>query len=176
MPEKQLCQGLQNRLVVQPPLGPDRQALPGVLVDHRQHPEGPAVFGTVHDEVIGPDMVPIRRPEPDAGAVIQPEPDPFGLFVEYLEPLPAPGSLHALVVHVPALVPEKGRYPPVAVAAVLSGQVEDRPCQGGLVVTLDQCPALGRSGLTDDLAGPPLRNRQCGCDMAYSTSAPFRAQ
>src|SRR5690606_30788954 len=48
------------------PVDPDRNAFPGELIDDVQHPELPAVVGAILDEVVGPDMVGIFRPNPDA--------------------------------------------------------------------------------------------------------------
>jgi hypothetical protein len=122
--------------MIQLALGPDRQALTRMLIDHRQHAERSTVRRPVHDEVVGPDMIPILGPEADTGTVIQPEPGPFGLFVEYFEPLPAPDPLHTLMVHMPTLVFEKGRDPPISIAAIFSGEIKDEPCQSLLVVPL----------------------------------------
>jgi len=48
----------------------DRQALAGELVDHRQELQGPAFAGALEHEVVGPNVVAIRRSEPDTGPVI----------------------------------------------------------------------------------------------------------
>ena len=44
----------------------DRQAFPGELIDDVEHAELPAIVRPVLDEVIGPDMVGMLRPKPDA--------------------------------------------------------------------------------------------------------------
>ena len=51
---------------VQLPLHLDRQAFPAGLVENVQRPERPAVVSAAMDEVVAPDMVPIRGPEPNA--------------------------------------------------------------------------------------------------------------
>jgi hypothetical protein len=38
-------------------------------------------MGSIFNEVVGPDMVGMFRPQPNARAVIQPKPPAFGLFV-----------------------------------------------------------------------------------------------
>jgi hypothetical protein len=48
------------------------QALSGVFIDDIQYAECSAVLGAVNHEVIAPHMVLMLRPEPHAGAVIQP--------------------------------------------------------------------------------------------------------
>ena len=55
------------------------QALPGILIDNRQDPERPAIMGVVEQEVIGPDMITVLRPQPETGAIIEPESPPFRL-------------------------------------------------------------------------------------------------
>ena len=60
---------------------PDRQAFAGELVDDVEHAELAAVMGAVLDEVVGPDMVGMLRPQPDARAVVQPQPAPLGLLL-----------------------------------------------------------------------------------------------
>ena len=176
MLQEQLGQCRQDRFVVQFSRGSDRQAFACMLFDHRQHPEATPILGAIHDKVVGPDMVAVLGPEPNAGAVIEPQPGPLGLLAGNLEPLPTPDPLHALVVHIPARVSEQARDPAVAIAAILGSQVEDSPCQGSLVITLDQHPALGGSGLPDHLASPTFRDMKGRCDMADRLPAPFGAQ
>src|SRR6476620_5625045 len=47
---------------------PDRQSFVGELVDDVEHPEPPPVAGALLDEVIGPHMITMHRPQPDARA------------------------------------------------------------------------------------------------------------
>ena len=44
----------------------DRQAFPGELIDDVEHAELLAIVRPILDEVIGPDMVGMLRPKPDA--------------------------------------------------------------------------------------------------------------
>src|SRR5215213_8926884 len=105
---------------------PDRQALVGELVEDVEHPVLPSIMGTILDKVVGPDVVGVLGPQPQAGAVRQPEPATPGLLFGDLEPLAAPDPLHPLVVDHPA-----GRGPQqlgglaVAVAAVLARKLDD---------------------------------------------------
>ena len=50
----------------------ERQALPAGLVDDRQDPELPAIMDALLNEVIGPGMSRILRPQMDAQSVVQP--------------------------------------------------------------------------------------------------------
>ena len=58
--------------------GPDtpchmnRQTFPGVFIDHHHQLDRTTVVGAVEHEVPRPDMVPMIRPQPDTGTVVQP--------------------------------------------------------------------------------------------------------
>jgi hypothetical protein len=69
---EQLGQSIQHIVGSQMPGDVDRQALPGVLVDDRQHAGRLTVVCASHDEVVGPDVVRPSRPETDAGPVVEP--------------------------------------------------------------------------------------------------------
>ena len=105
------------------PAHPDRQALAGELVQDVEHAEGPAVMGLMMDEVIGPDVVRPLGTQPDAGAVVQPQTVPLRLFLGHLQPLAPPQALDPLVVDLPAGDTQQGRDAPIAVAAILAGQL-----------------------------------------------------
>jgi hypothetical protein len=66
MPDEQIRQTGQHIIMLQGPGNFDRQTFPRELVDHRQHPEGPAIMGPVHDEVVCPDVIFPARPETNA--------------------------------------------------------------------------------------------------------------
>ena len=68
------------------PPNPDRQALTGELVQDIERTKGPAVMGAVMHEVIGPDMVRPFGAQPDAGAVVDPEPPPLRLLAGTFSP------------------------------------------------------------------------------------------
>src|SRR3954469_25384854 len=59
---------------------PDGQALVGELVDDVEHAEPPSVVRPVLGEVVGPDVVAMLGPQPDARSVREPEPSAFGLL------------------------------------------------------------------------------------------------
>jgi hypothetical protein len=65
----------------------DRQAFMGELVEHVEHPVLASLVGAILDEVIGPDMISVLRPQPDARSVGQPEPASRGLLMGDLQPL-----------------------------------------------------------------------------------------
>ena len=57
-------------------------------------------MGPCAHEVVGPDVILVQRPEPDARAVVEPQPTPFRLPLGHFESLLPPDPLHTLVVHV----------------------------------------------------------------------------
>src|SRR5207245_5578940 len=71
-------------------------------------------------------MVRIFPPPPETGAIGEPEPGQFGLFLRHLQPLLPPDPLHACVIHPPSLLVQQGGDPPIPVAALLVGQRNDR--------------------------------------------------
>ena len=72
--------GLEHCHAVDPACDTDRQTFPAELIDQGHQPELAAVTGLGLDEVVGPDMVAVFRPQPDAGPVIEPQPAPGLLF------------------------------------------------------------------------------------------------
>src|SRR5690606_6590066 len=116
--DKQVRQGVDDISRVELAIDADRQALPGELVDDVAHPELPAIMGPAFDKVIGPAMVGMLRPKPDARSVLQPEPSSLRLLLGNLQPLPPPDALDAFGVHRPALGPQHRCDPAVAIAPV----------------------------------------------------------
>jgi hypothetical protein len=92
------------------------------LVDDVEHPEPPSIVRPVLDEVVGPDVVAMLGPQPDARSVRKPEPSAFGLLPGDLQPLASPDPLDTLVVHEPACSPQKRADLAIAIAAVLAGE------------------------------------------------------
>src|SRR5215471_4870760 len=80
----------------------DRQAFAGKLVNDIEHPISASIVGAVLDKVVGPDVIAVLRPQPDARSVGQPQPASFGLFIGDLQPLASPDALDPLVVDYPA--------------------------------------------------------------------------
>ena len=73
---------------------------------------------SVRHEVIGPDVVAVRRPLTHARSVREPEPPAFGLFLRHFETFTAPEPRYPLVIDAPAFTPEQRRDAPIAVASV----------------------------------------------------------
>jgi hypothetical protein len=87
VPDEQLTKHIQNIPRVQAPFDADGETLARVLVDHAQHAEDLSIMGAVLDEVIRPDMTFVRRPEPHARSIIQPQPPALGLLLRDLSRL-----------------------------------------------------------------------------------------
>ena len=154
MPDEQLAQRVEDIPRVELPFDPYGETLSCILIDHAQHTEHPPIMRPVLHEVIGPDMALVRRSEPHARAVVQPETATFRLFHRHFQPLSPPDAIDPLLVHMPALVPQECRDPAIAIPAELFGQADDRTRQGVLVIAADEVLALGRAVLADHAAGP----------------------
>jgi hypothetical protein len=59
-------------------------------------------MGSILDEVVGPDMVGMLGPEPEAGFIIVAEPPALGLLVATLQPLASSDPVYPLDPHFPA--------------------------------------------------------------------------
>src|SRR5215210_1342013 len=79
--DEQVREHIDHINCLQLPAHPDGQALAGELVDDVEHAELAPVMGAILDKVIGPDMVGILWPQPDAGSVSKPEPSAWVAFV-----------------------------------------------------------------------------------------------
>src|SRR4029077_6958340 len=88
----------------------------------------------VYHNVIRPDMVRILSPATDTGAIGEPEPGPFGLFLRHLQPLLPPEPLHSLVIRAPPFLLEQGRDSPISIAAIFTHQRDDPNPQSVLVL------------------------------------------
>ena len=96
--DEQIGKRCQHVLVVELARDDQRQAFPAGFVDDGQDPELAPVVGASFDEVVCPDMPRILWPQPDAGAVVQPQPTALWLLLRHLQALEPPDPLHALVV------------------------------------------------------------------------------
>src|SRR5712671_6922809 len=133
----------------------DRQAFMG-LVEHVEHPILASIVGAVLDKVVGPDMIAVLRPQPNARSVGQPEPAALGLLMGNLQPLTLPDTLDPLVVDDPArLAQELGDFA-IAIAAVLPGKLDNIGCETLLVVTAARDLALRRAMLPERRTGATL--------------------
>ena len=145
----------------------------GELVDDVEHAELTPVVGAVLDEVVGPDVVRPLRPEPDTGAVGQPQPPAPWLARRHFEPLAPPDALDPLGVHHPALGPQQGRDLAIAVAAILARERDDVRRQPLFVLSAPRRLALRRAVLAERRADAALGDGQ-GPSHVLNTGAPAR--
>jgi hypothetical protein len=134
-------------------------------------------MGAVLDEVVGPEVVGALGPQPDAGAIRQPEPAALGLPLGDLQPLAAPDPLHPLVVDHPA----RGRAQQlgdlaVAIAAILPGQRDDVGGELFLVVLAPRKLALRRAVLAERSADAALGHLKFSSDVLDAGAATRGAQ
>src|SRR6266516_3315230 len=71
----------------------DRQAFMGELVEHVEHPIPASIMGAVLDKVVGPDMIAVLRPQPNARSDGQAELAALGLLMGNLQHRRLPGKL-----------------------------------------------------------------------------------
>src|SRR5262249_8782420 len=110
------------------------------------------VVGAIRDEVIGPDMIALLRPQPDARSVGQPQPAPLGLLMGDLQPLALPDTLDPLVVDCPARLAQQFGDLAIAIAAVLPSKLDNIGGDALLRLTTPRRPAFGPAALS---AAPP---------------------
>ena len=113
-------------------------------------------MGPVFHEVVGPDVIAVLGPQPDARSVIEPEPAPLGLLAWNLQPFAQPDPFDPLVIDQPARVPQQRRNLAVAVAAVLPSKLDNIGGQPFFVFTAPRYPALCRAMLAERRASTTL--------------------
>ena len=135
----------------------DGDAFMRELVDHIEHTILPSIIRAILDKVVGPHVIAMLWPEPDARAVRQPKPATLGLFGGNLQPLLSPDPLDALVVDHPAgRRPQQLRDLAVAIAAILTSKLDDIGGEPLVIVTASGCLALRRAMLSERRAGTTL--------------------
>jgi hypothetical protein len=141
------------------------------LVEHVEHPILASIVGAILDKVVGPDMIAVLRPQPDARSVGQPEPAALGLLMGNLQPLTLPDTLDPLVVDYPARLAQQLGDLAIAIAAVLPGKLDNIGCETLLVVTTARDLALRRAMLPERRTGATLGNMQLRSDLLNAGTA-----
>ena len=108
-------------------------------------------------EVMAPDMARTLWPQPNARAVVQPQPASGALFLRDSQALPAPDAAHPVRANVPACISKQGRDPAVAVTAILRSKRNDGAGEAIFVSTNSGDVSLRSPRLADDAAGPAFR-------------------
>ena len=149
----------------------DGQAFVGELVDDVEHADLAPVVGSVLDEVVGPDMIAVLGPEPDAGAVVQPEAAALRLPGGNLQPLASPDPLDPLVVDEPTGPAQQLGDLAIAVAAILPGQFDEIGRQPLFIITALRDLALRRAMLAERRTGAALGDGQLPSNMLDTGTA-----
>jgi len=148
----------------------------GELVDDVEHAVLPAIMGAVLDEVVRPDVVGMRRPQTNAGAICEPEAAPFGLLLGNLQPLTSPDPLDPRVADQPASITQQGGDLAVAIAAVLSSKFDHVGRQPFGIFTAPRDLALRRAMLPERRTSAALGDMQMISDMLDAGTATRGAQ
>ena len=96
---------------VQLALYPDREALPTELINDVERSTGKAIFRSVVNEVVRPDVVNVLWPKANTRSVNQPQPTALRLLYGNLQPLTAPQAFAPLVVQLPPGISKHGGDP-----------------------------------------------------------------
>src|ERR1700690_541620 len=132
----------------------------GELVDDVEHAVLPAIMGALLDEVVGPDVVGMLRPQTNAGAICEPEVAPFGLLLRNLQPLTPPDPLDPCVADQPASITQQGSDLAVAIAAVLPRKFDHVGRQPFGIFTAPRDLALRRAMLPERRTSAALGDMQ----------------
>ena len=132
--------------------------------------------GAILDKVIRPHVVAVFGPKPDAGAVVEPQAASLRLLGWHLEPLAAPDPLDPLGVHHPAGIAQQRRDLAIAVAAVLTRQLDDVGRERLFVVSAPRRLALCRAVLSERHAHAALGDGQLPLHMLDADAPPRGAQ
>ena len=116
-------------------------------------------------------MVWTFRPQPDARAVIEPEPASLRLLLRNLQPLQPPDPLDAFDVHHPPSVPQQGCDPSIAITAVLVGERDDVGGQSRFIIRHRWYLALCGSMLAKNPTRKALGYAMLGNDMIHAGTA-----
>ena len=149
----------------------DRQTFMGELVEHVEHPILASVMGAVLDEVVGPDMITVLWPQPNARSVGQPEPAALGLLMGDLQPLALPNTLDPLVVDCPARLAQQFGDLAIAIAAVLPSKLDNIGGETLVVLTTARDLALRRAMLPERRTGATLGDMQLRSDLLNAGTA-----
>ncbi len=133
-------------------------------------------MGAVLDEVVGPDMIAVLGPEPDTGAVVQPETTALRLPCRNLQPLASPDPLDPLVVDEPTGPAQQLGDLAIAIAAIEPGQLDDVGGQPLFIIPALRGLALRRAMLAERLTGAALGDGQLPSNMLNAGAATRGAQ
>ena len=128
-------------------------------------------MSAVFDEVVGPDVIAVLGPQPDAGAVIQPQTAALGLPGGHLQPLASPDPLDPFGIDEPTGPAQQLSDLAIAIAAILPGQLDSVGCQLLFIVAALRDLALRRAMLAERRTGTTLGNGQLASNMLDAGAA-----
>jgi hypothetical protein len=143
----------------------DRQAFMGELIDDVEHAELAPLVGAVLNEVIGPDVIGMLWPQPDAGAIGEPQATSFGLFGRDLQTLPLPDPLNPAIADRPARLAQQGSHLAIAKTTVLPSQFDNIDGETFGVFSAPRDLALRRAVLPERRTGTALGDMQMRSHM-----------
>lgn len=152
--EHDIGEGLDHAEAIDPPCHPDGQTFTGVLVDQGHQSQCSTVMSLGSDEVVAPNVIAPFRSEPDARAVVEPQPAPRALLLGNLQALPSPDAPDTVYADGPAIVMKQGRDPAITIPAIFRSQRDDSPCQRIFIGANRGDVSLRPPRLADDAAGP----------------------
>lgn len=121
-------------------------------------------------------MVGLLRPQPNAGAIVQPQAATLCLPLRYLQPLPSPDPSNALLIHQSSRLPQQGGDPAISVAPILARQRDDVSSQRRFVIRRHRRLALRRTVLSKNPAGEALGDAKRADYALYAVPAAGGAQ
>src|SRR5271156_1475917 len=124
-----------------------QQTFSAVFIDQVQHAHCPSVVGFGAHEVVTPHMVGMHRPQPNARAVVEPQPASWSLPLRNLQALTSPDALDAVLADPPAVALQERRDAAIAIPAILTGKIDDGSRKSIFVLTLRRPIALRASRL-----------------------------
>ena len=127
------------------------EGLARIFIEDREHFVASVIAQPVMDEVDAPDMVRVRWPKTDDGAVLVIEPLALLMTLRKLQAFFPPQALNLLVINHPALYAKKPGNLTIAIATILLGQPDQAGQLAESLLSLGSKVASGIPG-DDDLS------------------------
>jgi hypothetical protein len=112
-------------------------------------------------------MVHALRPQTHARSIVEPQPSPRLLLLWNLQPLATPDPLYPVLAYLPAIALQQRRDPAVAIAAILTGKLDDGSGESIFVFALYWQIALRAPWLVDQSARSTLTNPMLSLSMIH---------
>ncbi len=159
------------------PCSVQAQALSGVFVDHRQDLDATAVGRSVHDEVVGPDVVGALRRSSGARVARMTQSASFPALMGHAESFASPDPEHLPQAQLPAEAAQEDTDTPVPVARVARCQLTDVRHERSVRRGRWCSPVpLRRARLPGDPTGAPFRDVEALLQVLHGATPADRAQ